>query len=397
MIKTSGVEYHRFVEGQKKPDPWERHASLVLRMALVFVASAALAMVTIALLSMNSTKSQLSQMMHKLEERTYDKTGSTFNQHYQQFLEFLKEHDRRYDDPEEFNFRFENFRKTIEKVENLKHLEKLTKTEFGINEMADKSEDEIKEMLLPLDHYKKLRKEATFIKPQPPRDQLPKKDQSPYPAHFDWRDHGVVTPSRSQHHCGSCWAFATVTTVETTYAIAHGVLRNLSQQELLDCNLENNACNGGDVDKAMRFVHDHGLMTADQYPYVAHRQNSCALNDYEGPTTKLELAYFLNPDENAMMEWLVNYGPVNVGISVPPDMTPYKSGVYHPSAYDCQFRVLGLHALNIVGYGTNEDGEKYWIVKNSWGPKWGVEQGFVYFARGVNACGIEDEPIGILA
>jgi hypothetical protein len=78
-------------------------------------------------------------------------------------------------------------------------------------------------------------------------------------------------------------------------------------------------------------------------------------------------------------------------------MKPYTGGVYRPSDWDCQFNVLGLHALNIVGYGTSEDGEKYWIVKNSWGQSWGIENGYVNFARGVNACGIEDEPVGLLA
>lgn len=78
-------------------------------------------------------------------------------------------------------------------------------------------------------------------------------------------------------------------------------------------------------------------------------------------------------------------------------MKPYKSGVFRPSDYDCKYNVLGLHALLVVGYGETVDGEKYWIVKNSWGQNWGTENGYVYFARGVNACGIEDEPIGLQA
>ncbi|KAK5973166.1 hypothetical protein GCK32_022553, partial [Trichostrongylus colubriformis] len=99
----------------------------------------------------------------------------------------------------------------------------------------------------------------------------------------------------------------------------------------------------------------------------------------------------------SMIDWLVGFGPVNIGIAVTPDMKPYKGGVFTPSAYDCKNKVVGLHSLLITGYGTSETGEKYWIVKNSWGDTWGVEHGYVYFARGINACGIEDEPIGILA
>lgn len=49
------------------------------------------------------------------------------------------------------------------------------------------------------------------------------------------------------------------------------------------------------------------------------------------------------------------------------------------------------HAVTAVGYGTTQDGTKYWIVKNSWGPGWG-EKGYIRMQRGVDAkeglCGI---------
>jgi len=380
---------------EKKLRPFFAYREFLARIAVV---CAVAGLMTLAFLVIASNLPLKPVRRPPPRTRLQHQPDQTFNEHYDQFKKFMFKYGKRYENYTEMEQRFSNFRKTLEHVEKLNHLEKLTQTDFGINHLADMSDEEFQQMLMPKDFYKNLRRTNKFIKPMPP-NMIDKSNVGayPYPKHFDWRDKGVVTPVKAQGNCGSCWAFATAATVESAYAIGHGELRNLSEQELLDCNLENNACNGGDVDKAFDFVHKFGLMLEDEYPYVAHRQNSCALSDWTGNTTKIDMAYFINPDENAIIEWLVTFGPVNVGISVPPDMKPYKGGVYRPSDYDCQFNVLGLHALNIVGYGTNEDGEKYWIVKNSWGQSWGVEEGYVYFARGVNACGIEDEPIGLLA
>ena len=43
------------------------------------------------------------------------------------------------------------------------------------------------------------------------------------------------------------------------------------------------------------------------------------------------------------------------------------------------------HAVTVVGYGT-ENGEDYWLVKNSWGQWWG-ESGYIKMKRGVGMCG----------
>ena len=62
----------------------------------------------------------------------------------------------------------------------------------------------------------------------------------------------------------------------------------------------------------------------------------------------------------------------------------YESGIW--SNPECQGEGSKMHAVLVVGYGS-DNGNDYWLIKNSWGTKWG-ENGYLRLARNRNMCGV---------
>lgn len=204
------------------------------------------------------------------------------------------------------------------------------------------------------------------------------------PAHFDWRDQGGVnfaSPILNQANCGSCVAFAAVSTLETQMNIARKTPSSpwaYSTQHLFACG--GGGCQTGWTPfSALEFMKTQGVPDEACFPYKSGADGadlacsaSCAnsaarsqkISTYGMPT-------FLFPDNNAVKAALVK-GPLLAVMRVYEDFLFYTGGVYkHVTG-----AMAGGHAVSIVGW---DDTDKAWIVRNSWGEDWG-EKGYFRIA-----------------
>lgn len=86
-----------------------------------------------------------------------------------------------------------------------------------------------------------------------------------------------------------------------------------------------------------------------------------------------------------MMQEIYQRGPIACGVAVPQSLEDYKGGIYCDETGDKNI----VHDISVVGYG-EENGQKYWLVRNSWGSHYG-EDGFVRVCRGQNNIAIESD------
>jgi hypothetical protein len=95
-----------------------------------------------------------------------------------------------------------------------------------------------------------------------------------------------------------------------------------------------------------------------------------------------------------MLHQVYTYGPVATGFMVYNDFYSYdaKNEIYQ---WDRKSKQIGGHAVSVIGFGESKAGEKYWLVRNSWGTEWG-DKGYFKILRGVNECEIESNAVGCI-
>ncbi|CAN0539706.1 unnamed protein product, partial [Ectocarpus sp. 12 AP-2014] len=146
----------------------------------------------------------------------------------------------------------------------------------------------------------------------------------------------------------------------------------------------NQGCNGGWPSISMDYISKNGGIVPESiYPYRKDGNYAATLS--------IEVALAEDSmTEEAMARWLILNGPLSVALDAM-GMDYYSEGI--DMGEYCEPLEID-HAVLIVGYG-EEDGVKYWIIKNSWKYLWG-ERGYYRLVRGVNACGIADDVTTII-
>lgn len=120
-----------------------------------------------------------------------------------------------------------------------------------------------------------------------------------------------------------------------------------------------------------------GIDTESSYGYEASDEQ-CRFDRHNVGATLSDNVRLLSGDENSLTNAIGSLGPVSVAIQVTPNFKDYYEGVFDDDSCDGDIN----HAVLTVGYG-NENGQDYYIVKNSWSDDLG-DEGYIKMSRNAN-------------
>ncbi|CAD5207960.1 unnamed protein product [Bursaphelenchus xylophilus] len=301
------------------------------------------------------------------------KLGEKFNEDedFGKFYDHILKFNKNYGSEAEVAHRFEVIKSSLRDIEKYQHANPEAK--YGLTALSDLTKEEFHK------HYANLQKkdlEALFPKNKNNRPTNSSKKLLAPDSH-DWRAEGKVSGVKDQKQCGSCYAFASVGAIESMHAIRRGDLFDLSVQQAISCS-DNSGCGGGNPGTVLQYFVDNGITTWDSFPYTSGDDQQVPPCEPGDSVTQLDGMNQLNGnDEDGLKESIFNNGPIVSTVDASP-LQHYEGGIIH---YQVGSNNIN-HAVLTVGYD-NENGDDYYLIKNSWGDGFG-EGGYFRCGRNQN-------------
>lgn len=188
----------------------------------------------------------------------------------------------------------------------------------------------------------------------------------------------------------------------------------MSPQQVAMCSPNPNSCGGtggcqgATSELAFDYVAETGILEEYQLGYTAYNgQNTACGYPAAGASVVATIDGYIKLPENnytSLMNAIAQVGPIAVSVDAS-TWHSYAGGVFD----GCNQENPDInHAVVLVGYG-EENGQDYWLVRNSWSPKWG-ELGYIKILRTQSeetrcgsdttpqdgtACAGEDDPVKV--
>jgi uncharacterized protein (TIGR03437 family) len=206
-----------------------------------------------------------------------------------------------------------------------------------------------------------------------------------YPARYDLRTLGKLSPIRDQAQCGSCWTFATMASAESS--LLPGSSNDFSENNVKDTHgFDSSPCSGGGAMMSLAYLARwSGPVREVDDPYHGTDVNTSPATT--SPAWHLQEAILLPArtgplDNDAVKQAVTQYGPLYIGIYADAGFDSTNKYLYFTGNKSAD------HAVAVVGwddnisrynFATTPPGDGAFILRNSWGTAWG-ENGYFYMS-----------------
>eukprot|EP00094_Tigriopus_californicus_P012650 TCALIF_12228-PA protein Name:"Similar to ALEU Thiol protease aleurain (Arabidopsis thaliana)" AED:0.06 eAED:0.06 QI:0/0.8/0.66/0.83/0.8/0.83/6/134/431 len=210
-----------------------------------------------------------------------------------------------------------------------------------------------------------------------------------------------LTAAKDQGKCGSCAIFATTAAMETGFLLRNRELTtvDLAEQTFLNCPVDVRGMGGcygsASISSPVEYLINHrggNVPPEGMDPYKGKENPDQCLSEYYNVNVGAKVTdykMFFDIGEENLKYLVAAHGAVIVRMTFISEEALQKfqhhgGGVFDTCLHNSESispNFPSYHAVTIVGYGVNNN-VPYWYVKNSWGAKWGEEDGYFKIKRG---------------